>query len=196
MTLRSRLIGFSMLAIGFISVALLLVGEHIFSREIDQLSTEVYQARLDKFLKLAKEQDDLYFEGVYTSEQEPRERVIDHFRVFYRDHPDSEVFPFIIDGQGSVLAHPTLSRGDVWIDKALLQQMNRGQGDFEDQGRKYWAAFACFEPWDWKFVYSVPYSIKIQALETARQRQIWTVVICMAIFVVIFYLLIRLRPWN
>ncbi len=139
---------------------------------------------------MAKEQDDLFFEGIYSSEQEPRERVIDRFRVIYRDHPNSEVFPFIIDGQGSILAHPALSRGAAWTDKALLQQMNRmsrGQGDYENQGRKNWAAFACFEPWDWIFVYSVPYSVKVQALETARQRQIWTIVICMAVFVIIFY---------
>lgn len=108
MNLKTRFIIFSLLGMGIITLIMIYISIRSFRDEMNSLTTKLYTERIEKLLFEAREHDNMYFEGLYQSQQEAKERVIDQLRVYYRDNLGSQTYPFILTTDGKIVVHPFL----------------------------------------------------------------------------------------
>jgi methyl-accepting chemotaxis protein len=169
-----------------LSLILISIGIWKFTDEVNKLNTELYAERISKHLKLAQDQDDLFFEGKYDNENEPKERTIDKFRNIYRADPNQEIYPFIIDNDGVVIAHPALSRGDLSLKEMVFikQMLEKKNGEllYLYNNEDKWMLFQTYDPWQWTFGYAVPLHLKNQGISAFIGFAFITGIICILIF--------------
>ena len=111
---------------------------------------------------------------------------------------DSDVYLFILDGEGAVLLHPTLEAGSAELaqDKfvrELLSQRERGQLAAPVGGEPSWILSDHFEPWDWHIGYIVTEDFKFASInQFLRQLLLISVVSLLVMFLINFSTIRRL----
>ncbi len=139
----------------------------VFSRKIHALNQELFVHKLEDFVQLAYEQDELFFEGVYKDLKEGQWRLLNKIDILYRNKRDAVTFPFIVDTGGRIVVHPAESRwkkafrhswekGDLMFDEniqAFMLRLKEGEFEYVDprEGIKRWVVFKTYEPWNWVF---------------------------------------------
>jgi PAS domain S-box-containing protein len=103
-------------------------------------------------------------------------------QMHYQDDDEAapEVFPFIVDASGTVVAHPVLAPGELVGDE-MVRSLLSGDGDarrefeFTDLSRRtHWCIRDTFAPWDWTVAYCVPTA---ELMADARMIQRWLAVV-------------------
>jgi len=146
------------------SILLQSISIAIFSNAIHSLNKKLFMDKINKLILLAYEQDELFFEGVYDSEIESKLRVKDKINIEYREQKDPIVFPFIIETNGRIVAHPAYSQwsgrlqdkeeGKQIFDNttlAFMQKKKEGELEYTSAGVRRWCVFKIYEPWNWIF---------------------------------------------
>ncbi|HOV14534.1 MAG TPA: hypothetical protein PK771_09645, partial [Spirochaetota bacterium] len=65
MNLKAKLIIYTFVIIFVFSLIILISVSILFSKEINNLNSSLYDEKINKLIKLAMDQDDLFFEGLY-----------------------------------------------------------------------------------------------------------------------------------
>jgi len=148
------------------TAAILLLADYKLREITDRSQHAIYGERLDALLGvLARSDERLRKTGLveaYTKDFQ--EAALNLLRQsHYRGKADQRIYPFLLDGDGRVLLHPVLARGDLSLqDTAMIRQLlSAAEGDFVAtfQGEEKWYSFKRFPVWNWVAVYGVPLEI-------------------------------------
>jgi len=137
----------------------------LFSQKIHAVSLELAQEKLDRLANFAYQQDELFFEGLYSDEFVGRLRLIDKLRIDYRQIKDNVSYVFIVDDQGKAVLHPAESRwggksqwkvekGQRIFNESLMKKIREkktGEFEYSWHGVRKWCVFRVYEPWGWVF---------------------------------------------
>ncbi len=200
MNLKQSFTGMSLMALVVLTGVLVLTGVYAFTRESDTLNRELYQEKIERFFYMAQTQDDLYFEGMYDDANEPKERIRDKFIVLYNETLEEErvdrmIYPYILNFEGKIIIHPTFERGSGELRETpfiqeILENKN-GTLEYTHNGVRKYAVYRTFVPWDWIFVYDVPFHIKNQGMYAYVTFSLIIAGICLVIFPGFLYVFIR-----
>jgi len=194
MNLKAKLIIYTFVIIFVFSLIILISVSILFSKEINNLNSSLYDEKINKLIKLAMDQDDLFFEGLYIDENEPKERMIDKMKLSFTELNGSLIYPFIIDSTGLVVTHPILKRNDdslkdsTFVKDALSKR--NGELYYTYNNEFKWMKYKTFEPWGWTFFYTVPVKIKNSAINSFLIFEIIATILCLIIFIVSGYIFI------
>lgn len=181
--MRLNSINFKLLAIIIIAflittVSIALVANRQLTNIMDQSQAALYSERIqaitdvldeeNQALQKTKEQIDTYNEEVF---QDYIGRSLRS--AYYTADEQPVVYPFIIDGEGTVVMHPELAQGDTSMASVdFIQQVIRQKegelAEYEYQGQSKWMIFKYFEPWDWIIGYTVPLEVKYASIAQFR----------------------------
>jgi methyl-accepting chemotaxis protein len=116
---------------------------------------------------------------------------------------NSEVYLFIVDGEGEVVLHPTLPAGSKELAgqefiRDVLGQKNRGQLTASIDDESTWILGDYFEPWDWHIGYVVTEDFKYAAISSFLRQLLLISFVSILIVVVINFTSIKrlLRPLS
>ena len=108
---------------------------------------------------------------------------------------DTDIFPFIIDTQGTVVLHPSLEKGNASLKKGgFLEQLAGAKKNFfrhQDGSTVKWVFVKKFDPWGWTVCYAVPDSVKyagvykVTSLLAGMRNKLAGVIIVLAIVVLL-----------
>jgi len=191
----------TMVGIAFAATALgvFLLVDGMVDRVLHRGGLEIYSERVDAIVRqldqrAARLTPDL--DPVAFKEQALQDIVVVHFQ----DSPQ-EIFPVVIDLDGTVLRHRNLSPGDRSHMAAStlpdFASQPQGEIDFHDvQGREMWAVYQVFEPWGWVVGYSVPRDVLMADATLIQQRLLggWAVVAALALLALAIFLRRETRP--
>jgi hypothetical protein len=174
-----------------LSILLELASFLVFSKAIHSLEKKLFNEQVERLLLLAFEQDELIFEGLYNDEKNAQMRVVDKFRIIYRKQKNNVTFPFIIDTNGKVIAHPESEKDIQMFDKDSLTFMNNqkeGELEYSYNGIRKWCVFKTFKPWNWIFCMTTSMYKKNEAIIPfiSTALIISLVFIVLSIFAVLF----------
>ncbi|MCK5071370.1 MAG: PAS domain-containing protein, partial [Desulfocapsa sp.] len=99
-------------------------------------------------------------------------------KVFYQDK-ELVTYPFILDHDGKVIMHPTMSREDDslqehdWVKTMISADTGEFTADY--LGQENWFIHSKFPPWNWTVCYILPLETKYR--EATDYRNILTIII-------------------
>ncbi|MBU1125402.1 MAG: PAS domain S-box protein [Candidatus Omnitrophica bacterium] len=147
----------------------------VFNKATHDLQKRLFMEGINRFIFLAYEQNELFFEGIYENESESKARVKDKIRIKYREDKDAVTFPFIIETNGKIVLIPAYSPWEAGLKKnanifgqdALAYIRENKEGEFEYRsidGKRMWCVFKIYEPWDWIFCMTTTIENKNKAI--------------------------------
>ncbi|MCP4409984.1 MAG: response regulator [Gammaproteobacteria bacterium] len=126
-------------------------------------------------------------------EEDFKQNILSEFRKAHYDQKDQEVYPFIVDRKGNIIAHPKLDHRDETILNAdfIQKAIHLKEGDFYSNfgGKDNWYITMYSESWDWIILYVVPTKVKYESSTKLRYTLIGfmsIVTVVVVILVVIF----------
>ncbi len=107
----------------------------------------------------------------------------------------TDVFPFIVDSQASIIMHPLLKKGDGALRQIgfvdLIAKSKDNVFRYQQDNMTKWVFVKKFEPWGWTVCYLVPDSVKyagvykVNGLLASMRNQLAMVIIVLAIAVLL-----------
>ena len=166
------------LAFIFTAVAVINLANYQLTRIIDKSQTEIFAEKLDALLTvLQKSYDEIEEIGMAEAyKTEAQDEVIAALRAQYYRSDEQQIYPFLIDGQGNVVMHPELVRGDTsLVDLEFIHTMlelQHGDLEYNYNGQSKWMSFSPFEKWDWIVGYTIPLDLKYADVHQFRKSLI------------------------
>ena len=195
LTIRAKLL--LVVGAGFLVTSLVTVYalDWILVADIDKGQSQLFAERLSSIHSLLERKQDLLaktgMEGAYR--RGLQEAALKQLAAKYYGDKTTEDYPYILDGQGRIVLHPYLARGDELVVHAdfvrKMHQARAGSLEYEFQGTTKWCMFQTFEPWQWTIAYTVPQNAKYA--ELARLRTALLIIIGVtgaAVTAIIFFL--------
>jgi|GEM_PF-6351554 len=170
MSVRLKFILISFLSVASLATVLVWFGVYKFKDEISTLNEKLYTERIERFVQIAKKEDELAFEGVYKTEDEPKEVVLDKLRTVHRELKGAPNYPYLFDEANNLLSHPSLPRGDKSFASSdfvkTMRETKKGELVHMLDGNQVYSRYEIFEPWNWLFVYSLPIAMRDKAIDS------------------------------
>ena len=181
-------------AVAFIVTAVLVIWitKKQTTRIIDVNISATYSEKVDTvWHMLARSNDKLQQTGMVDAYREDfqREAISELKNTFYKKN-DLQLYPFIINGKGEIVAHPVLQTGEKELSDSnvaiqmLAKENNQFVTNYLEADK--WYCSRRFSPWNWTIGYAVPLDIKYQA---ADQLHVTLISVISIIFVAILALL-------
>ena len=168
------------------------------SKLVNVKDDAIYTEKLDKIVaQVEAEHTTLTVSGLTGFWiQETQEDLLANLAQRNYSGEDSDVYLFILDGEGAVLLHPTLEAGagELAQDKfvrELLSQRERGQLTAPVGGEASWILSDYFEPWDWHIGYIVTEDFKFASINQFLRQLLLISVISLLLMVIINFSTIR-----
>ena len=164
--LRNKL-PFLVLGSYVVMATVILVYAHLTIKEsIDRRTREDFSARLDgiydQFVTLDQELEAAGNTEAYTRQY--KEQAISQFRAKNFQKADQQVYPYIIDRNGIVIAHPFLPAGSDELTKLdimkIVQEQKNGELHYTLFNTEKWMIYRSFEKWGWIMGYTIPIRFK------------------------------------
>ena len=156
-------------------MTLFIMAEQQLNKIIDKSQTSIFEEKIDIILgELHRQDRRLQSTGLVEAyERDFKERTLTWFsESFYEDNV-SEIYPFIIDRNLSIILHPDLPPGDGSGEGFDAPQgiADSGSGSFTAafNNEKKWYIYKLFEPWEWIITYAIPVNEKYRDVIAFRR---------------------------
>ena len=162
MKVSTKVTGLSLLVL-FLLTSMIIIFSMAWSKQtIERLTKLYFKEKLETLIFQAEVNDDLYFEGIYPSEDDAKHRVAAELLNYYQASDHKEILPFIFDEKNRVILLPTFKPRQP-IPKEMnghhIQNKNRGSFTAIINKTEYFIIFKKFLPWKWTFGFAVPKNI-------------------------------------
>ncbi|MCP3967602.1 MAG: response regulator [Lentisphaerae bacterium] len=205
MKIQTKLTGFFIIMLAVFSYVLVWISTRAYRREVNRLNYEVAVQRIDHMLKIITEQDNLFLEHVYQSEEEAQKKALERIRDSIRVRTgNTSGYPIIITEKSKLLLGPEMRK----LPKVLSSsQFNFNEHFRKKQGEiRYLTGpvsrimlYRSFQPWRWILCYSFPVEARFySSVSKGYFRQVLAVICCMVASVAALLWLIQhaLSPLN
>lgn len=165
-SVTTKLLLLIVLAFSITAIAVISLANYQLTQMIDRSQTEIFTEKSEAIVTMLQrtyqDLDDVGMAEAYKDEAQAE--VIETLRGEYYLSENLQVYPFIMAGDGSVIMHPKLARGDDTIAgqpfvQAMLEH-KQGDQDYVYGDQAKWMMFTYFEPWDWSIGYTIPLQVK------------------------------------
>ncbi len=165
----------------FMAISINIMANRLHHQIINNNQQNVYSEKLHRIrAKLDRSHERLIKTQLIEAYTEDfKSSVIKELRqVFYKENT-LPTYPFILDNEGTVVMHPTLSREDTslqkfeWVKTMLLSNKGDFTTDYLDQ--ESWFIHFKFSPWNWTVCYVLPLELKYNDLK--QFQNILTIII-------------------
>ncbi len=185
-SINTKLLGLIILAFFVTAFSVTILTSHQQEKILDANQSLLYSEKLtDIHAYFARVRQRLQAtQMVEAYEDDFKKHALAEFRKAHYDQADQEVYPFIIDNKGSIVAHPELDQGDEtllkgeFIQKAIRLKTGEFYSNFG--GKNNWYIIRNCEDWGWVLLYTVPTTVKYASSIKLR----YTLIIFMSVITV------------
>jgi len=188
-----KLLAIIIIAFLITTISIALVANRQLTNIMDQSQTVIYTERIQSIMDVLDEENQTLQQTVQQlnsfDEEVFQDYTVSSFRSIYYTTDEPVIYPFIIDGEGTVVMHPELAQGDSslasldFIQQATRQKQGELAG-YEYEGQTKWMIFEYFEPWDWIVGYTIPLEVKYASVTRFRDILLLTMSLLTAIVVI------------
>lgn len=165
-SITCKLLLFIFLAFAIATLCILFLAHRNLTRIIDTSQDLVYAEKTETILgELERNDERLRKTGLVEAYSADFQKAAhDNLRSQYYKDGQQRVYLFIIDMEGRVVMHPTLTAGDVSLRETdiVKRMLVAPEGSFHEiyEGQEKWYFFKKFPQWGWIVCYAVPLDIK------------------------------------
>ncbi|OHD35279.1 MAG: hypothetical protein A2086_05740 [Spirochaetes bacterium GWD1_27_9] len=194
MNLKSKFIIFSIAFAVSISVIVGSIGFFVFGKEAETLNKSLFEAKLDGLIKVIEEDNIFYSEGLFLNKEDAKEKYLLKFNEKYIKKED--IYPFILDSTGNVIAHPDFAYGVNLLEKfpqfKKIIDLKNGEIKYFENNKKKWCFFKYYKEWDWIAIYSVSDNLKNTGVHKFLFITLISVFIVISIGVICVFLFLKI----
>ena len=198
MSFKIKLIFIFAVTLFVVILIFLFIGGILIKNDLEILNNTIFQERITKFMDRIRSEDNMYFDGTYSSEDDAKDNVIDYIRIFYRDNEDENSFPYIIDSSGNIIVSPEDDKKNESNLDLLKEMAGKESGEiyYDYSGRDSWMIFQYYDSWEWYVVYTVPMIEKNKTFNQFLLYETISGIVMLVIFIIgIFYIIgFSLKP--
>jgi len=195
--IQTRLTGFFIIVLATLSYILVWLSTHTYRQELNRLNAEVCNQQLEHLTSIAKDQDSLFFEKVYSSQAEAQQKAIELIKSSQsKKVAGEESYPFVITAESKIIVRPKQYKDALfpWNRFATDEMFQKGHGElrFDSGSGERIIVYQAFKPWRWLICYSYPADSDFyQSAYDAYFRQVLVVLCSMVASVGILLWLIQ-----
>jgi PAS domain S-box-containing protein len=149
------------IAFSLLAGAMVLSTHLILRNGVDKMMSDSFGGHLDAIVEqFGAQETKLQATGMSQAyEQQFKETAITWFRQkYYRS--GSHLQAYIIDLEGSVIAHPQLPKGTKLglnlKEFGDIRRLKNGEMEIHDDGVHHWLIYRTFDKWEWIVIHSMP----------------------------------------
>lgn len=190
-------------AVFLLTAVLIVLGIHSHIRTtLSSSSNEFYKRQVGYILRQLDQREEKLrsLSGTGDYRESFQNSVLEELRQIYYTDTDQESYPFIVNGEGSILLHPHLGRHNMSLQSLFAFEPdgagNKGVVFLQENGVDFRVLYERFPPWNWTVCWAAPEQIADSGLQRLQTGMITILILAFIVMslVLAYFITVLVRP--